>query len=162
MSAERTRGTGLPSLPVAPPVLLGGVAIALAAFLALKYQLFARSYAPVAGLVGGLLAGLVATRTRSQPDGVAWQGVRAGALAVPLSFLAFVGFDVLIVLRHGVEPVSGFGTTFRLDWPTRLLIFAVTEGAVVFLYSVTMVLGSAVGTWIAYTAALLAGERLRR
>ncbi|MFB6218023.1 MAG: hypothetical protein ABEH77_02420 [Halobacteriaceae archaeon] len=152
-----------PTPAVTLPVLVGGVGVAAALFLSLKFQLFSRSYAPAAGLVGGLLAGAVAARTRERGDGVAWQGVRAGVLATALSFFLFVGFDLLVVLKHGVEPVGGVANaSFRMDTLTRLILFVFTEGTLVFLYSVTLLLGSAVGTWLGYTAVGVAGERLGR
>lgn len=155
------RGAERPA--VRAPVVVGGIVIAVAFFLSLKFQLFSRTYGPLTGLLGGTFAGLLAARTRDRADGVAWLGVRAGVLATVLSFFVFVGFDFLVVFKHGVEPVSGFARGgFRLDTGTRLIIFVLTEGVIVFLYSVTLLFGSAVGAWGACTTALLVEERRQR
>ena len=130
-------------------MVAAGVLVGVTFFVSGKLQVVSAAYAPVCGVLGGVLLGLAESGSERRPS-VVWECALATGVAAVLALLLFAGFDLGIALKHGVEPVAGIqgGLDYRADPLTRLLLYLLLEGIWIFLFSVALLIGCVVTAWL--------------
>lgn len=146
---ERARGVVTSPGATTPVVVAAGILVGVTFFVSGKLQVVSGAYAPVCGVLGGLVLGVAESRSRHRPS-VVWEGVLATGIAALLALVLFAGFDLGIALKHGVEPVAGVqgGLAYRADPLTRLVLYLLFEGIWIFAFSVALLLGCVVTAWL--------------